>query len=70
MPNVHALAAMAGLKGIVFGASEKVVAEAGYGSLGLSAKSFIESTIVQVVVVGGIEEDACNRLLLENPAKS
>ncbi len=67
-PMCAALAAMAGIKRIAFGASEKAIAEAGYGSLGLSTKRFIEATNVQIEIVGGIEKDACNRFLLQNPA--
>jgi tRNA(Arg) A34 adenosine deaminase TadA len=65
-PMCAAAAAIAGVKHIAFGAYRKTIEQAGYETLGLGLDDFLQNTTANIEFIGGIEEEACRRLLLEN----
>lgn len=69
-PMCAAIALMAGIEHVVFGASHKTIAEAGYETLGLPIADFVTASAKKLKVIGGVHEEACDRLLMQNPKPS
>lgn len=66
-PMCAATAAMAGIRHIAFGATEKFIAKVGYQTLGIGCEQFFSQANLKVTLVGGVNSSACERLLAENP---
>lgn len=68
-PICAATAAVAGIRNIAFGASKETIASAGFRTLGLGCEAFFQAADVSVNILGGIEADQCDRILIENGRK-
>lgn len=65
-PMCTAAALIAGVQTIVFGASQEVVAIAGFGGLGIGCDKLVRMSESNVKVIGGVRSEACDKLLMEN----
>lgn len=66
-PMCAATAAMAGIARIGYGASEKIIDEVGYKTLGLSVGKFFDLLNYKINIRSGICRDECEELLRDFP---
>lgn len=69
-PMCTAAAMIAGIEHVAFGASEKCVAQAGYGSLNLTCSDLVRSCGLSITVRPNILQAECEALLLNHPHAS
>jgi len=67
-PMCAATAASVGIRHIAFGAAKETIEIAGYGKLGSGCEKIFPFFGREANIIGGIEEDDCAKLLVENPA--
>jgi len=66
-PMCAALAALAGINQIAFGAPSATVQRAGYQTLGMGCREFFAGTNRSPEIHGAILQEPCEQLLLDNP---